>query len=243
MDYFTDAKELIKYTRGCYEKIKTSYQESLESKEIKKELLIEIKNFMENLRSALDYTACGLFQKYGSKNTKKNKVYFPYAKKEFSFSDFQSGKFIDKNIPGLLNNRPDIVKKIESYQCFSGLENEWLPLFMNLTNENKHQNLTPQTRKEYKELNISSGKARLTLSSNANIVLGRNATMRIGDSGVIPGGQTISTNSPARAFGSIKQNITTWVSFVFQSNGEEVLPLLEKSLNGIDKIVSELSIM
>ncbi len=35
-------------------------------------LLIEIKNFMENLRSALDYSAHGLFDKYGDK--KKSKI-------------------------------------------------------------------------------------------------------------------------------------------------------------------------
>ena len=46
-----------------------------------------------------------------------------------------------------------------------------------------------------------------------------------------------------KIIGDAKQEIIIWVSFNFQSNKEPVLPLLTGSLNGIDKIVNELSQM
>ena len=72
MDYFQNAKELINHAMHSLCKIKQSYHDSLSEKIIKPPLLIEIKNFMENLRSALDYSAHGLFDKYGDK--KKSKI-------------------------------------------------------------------------------------------------------------------------------------------------------------------------
>ena len=75
----------------------------------------------------------------------------------------------------MTTNRPEIAVKIESYQHFSNDENSWLPKFMELNNENKHQRLTPQTRKEVKQLNIKSGGggASISLGGGASISLGR----------------------------------------------------------------------
>jgi hypothetical protein len=53
----------------------------------------------------------------------------------------------------------------------------------------------------------------------------------------------IDVNHPPQILGQAKQEIITWVSFNFQSNNEPVLPLLEKALDGIKKIVNELSNM
>ena len=61
--------------------------ESLNEKEIKKSLLIEIKNLMENVRSSLDYCANGLFYKYGYSKKDNVDIYFPYAQTKFSKRD------------------------------------------------------------------------------------------------------------------------------------------------------------
>jgi len=189
MDYFQNAKELINHAMHSLCKIKQSYHDSLSEKIIKPPLLIEIKNFMENLRSALDYSAHGLFDKYGDK-TKKQNIYFPYAWSGLSSTDFKKMNIIDSKIPGLSISRPDIVKVIMSYQTFSSVENDWLPKFMELCNENKHQNLTPQTRKEKKQLNISSGRVSISLGENCRIEMGERSMMQLGGA-IIPGGQKL----------------------------------------------------
>jgi hypothetical protein len=78
MVHFNDAKELIKDCKGRFEKIKEAYDTSLSNKAIETSLLIEIKNFMENLRSALDYVALGLYKKYVPSSKPDQKIYFPY---------------------------------------------------------------------------------------------------------------------------------------------------------------------
>lgn len=239
MSLFDDAKHLISESKNTFQEIEKAYQESLNQKSISPKLLIKIKNFMENLRSALDFTAHGIFNKYGDQSKSDQNIYFPYAWEGLDLNGFRSKNRIEKCIPGLNNTRPDIVAKIESYQQFSNASNSWLPRFMELNNENKHQRLTPQTRKEVKELKISSGNVGMRLSGGASIKISGNAQIRMGNA-IIGGNQTISPDSPARILGPAKQEVITWVSFHFTDNNESVVPLLKKSLEGIESIVDEL---
>ena len=57
----------------------------------------------------------------------------------------------------------------------------------------------------------------------------------------IPGGQTFSPEKPPRIEGKGKVEEITWVSFEFSTNGESVLPFLDETLNGVERIVEELS--
>lgn len=240
MSLFDDAKHLLADGKSTFQEIERTYQESINQKSISPKLLIKIKNFMENLRSALDFTAHGIFNKYGDQSKSDQNIYFPYAWEGLDLNGFRSKNRIEKCIPGLNNARPDIVTKIESYQHFSNASNLWLPKFMELNNENKHQRLTPQTRKEVNELRISSGNVGMRLSGGASIKISGNAQIRMGNA-IIGGNQTISPDSPAHIFGSAKQDIITWVSFHFTDNNEPVVPLLKKSLESIESIVDELS--
>jgi len=240
MSYFNDAKELIKHAENQFDKIKKVYEQSLREKSIKSELLIDIKNLMENLRSALDFTAHGLFIKYGDQAISNPKIYFPYALEKQSKSDFQNQKRVEKCIPGLSVSRPDIVIKIESYQYFSDPTNVWLPQFMNLCNENKHQHLTPQERREIKQLKLTSGTTSISLGEGTSISMGSGTQIRMGKM-VIPGGQKIDVNNPPATIGSGTKEIITWVSFHFSSNNQPVIPFLERCINGIKKIIEEQS--
>jgi hypothetical protein len=195
VSHFDDARELIKYARDRLPEIQSAYDRSLSDQEIKPQLLIEIKNFMENLRSALDFTAHGLFDKYGSSTSKSPKIYFPYATLNQLETEFRRSSRIDACIPGLSSSRPDITEKIISFQHFSAGQNKWLPIFMQLNNENKHQQLTPQTRKEAKELRMSSGRASISMGPGASISVGRGASIRIGGM-TVPGGQSFSADRP-----------------------------------------------
>jgi hypothetical protein len=195
---------------------------------------------MENLWSAMDYTAHGLFEKYGSSTSKSPRIYFPYAFLSQSETEFRRSKRIDDCIPGLSVNRPDIVEKIISFQYFSDKHNQWLPVFMQLNNENKHQQLTPQILKETKELRISSGGASISMGSGASISIGRGASIQIGET-TIPGGQTFNAERPPVTIGPGKKEVVTWISFHFSTTDTPVLPLLKQPLEGVDRIVSELS--
>lgn len=100
---------------------------ALSEREIKPRLLIEIKNFIENLRSTLDFTARGLFAEYGSTTISNPRIYFPYAPINQSEEKFQRSQRIDYCIPGLSTTRPDILTKLEPYQHSASSENKWLP--------------------------------------------------------------------------------------------------------------------
>jgi hypothetical protein len=239
MGQFEEAKELIKHAKSSYLSIQNVYQKSLTQKEISTELLIEIKNIMENLRSALDYSAHGLFGKYGDRNYSGN-IYFPYALQSWDLNEFRRKNVIENKIPGISATRPDIVLRIESYQHFNNPQNRWLPIFMDLNNESKHQNLLPQERKEKKHLNITSGNTMISMGGNATIHIPPGGMIQMGGSTIL-GGQTISADNPPIMLGPGKNEVIIWVSFHFKCNDEPVLPFLETSINGVDKIVNELS--
>ena len=166
MTHFDDAKTLVEHCEQTLSAVDAEYKASLSTREVRKTLLIKIKNLMENLRSALDFCAHGLFQKYGNTVQAGVKLYFPYAPLHQNAAAFRKSKGNDLGIPGL-ESRPQIVAKIESYQHFAAPPNRWLPVFMDLNNENKHQHLTPQTSTERKELRLSSGGAHQHISESA----------------------------------------------------------------------------
>jgi len=111
---------------------------------------------------------------------------------------------------------------------------------MHLCNENKHQQLTPQKRAEIKELKLTSGGTSISLGESASISMGSGAQIRMGGM-IIPGGQKFDVNNPPVTIGSGTKEIITWVSFYFSSNNQPVIPFLKQCIDGIKKIVEELS--
>ena len=57
MNAFDDAQDLAAHAEQALAKIRAAYEASLHQQTISSSLLIEIKNFFENLRSALDFAA------------------------------------------------------------------------------------------------------------------------------------------------------------------------------------------
>jgi len=242
MNLFENAKMLVSNSEIKYNEIVELYNSSLDSKEVSVNLLIEIKNFMENLRSALDYCSVGIYNKYCDLSEKTRNVYFPYAPLSQSASDFKNKKRIENCIPGILSLRPDIANKIESYQHFSDRNNKWLPLFMKLNNENKHERLTPQKVVEEVETIIKSGSSAIILKGNARMQLLSGASVKLNNM-IISGSQTISADSPAKFSGEGEQTVERWSLFYFDEINEEVIPFLKKALNGTRVIVDELSLL
>lgn len=212
MTYFDDAKALVEHAANEVPKLEQAYNASLSQQCVQVALLIEIKNVMENLRSALDFAAHGLFDKYGSSTRSNPNIYFPYALHTQTRAEFQASNRIEKCIPGISGSRPDIVAQLDLYQHYSHPDNGWLPVFMDLNNENKHERLTPQTREEVRQLTLESGGSSISLGQGCSISMGPGAYIRMGKM-VIPGGQHISSERPARYMGDGRQIVTIWVSF------------------------------
>ena len=118
MSTFDDANELIRHAEGVFAKIREAYETSLHAKTVSAPLRVEIKNFVENLRSALDFAARGLFDRYGSAKRPNPKIYFPYASISQNRAAFEKIGRIEVCIPGLNASRPDIVQSLLEMQHF-----------------------------------------------------------------------------------------------------------------------------
>ncbi len=99
MSRFDDARALVNHARGALPKLEEDYESSLNDRIVKPALLIDIKNIMENLRSALDFSAHGLFTKYGTSAKANPKIYFPYAALGQTQAVFQASNRIETLYP------------------------------------------------------------------------------------------------------------------------------------------------
>lgn len=217
MTQFSDALHLVQFCESKLPELREQHAKCLEQQSIEPVFLIGVKNYMENLRSALDYCALGLFEKYGSSKKKDPKIYFPYAKAADDKTKFRN-EIVERCIPGITNSRPDVVDRLESYQYFGNTGN-WLPLLAEITNEHKHEQLTPQVQKEYRAVLITA-----TIPPGGTVEI---------DLTKIPLG-----SGPDKPFHAVAGK---WVGLEFTSTGVLVLPLLEHSLPNVRRIVEELS--
>lgn len=92
------------------------YETALLEQRVTMEMLIALKELLEHLRSALDYCARTVCQSCATL-TGKDKIHFPIAQPTASASDFRA--LVGKNMPGVLQSRPDLVNKLAAFQAFS----------------------------------------------------------------------------------------------------------------------------
>jgi len=216
MAQFDDARQLVNHCKRKFPELNKLHAECLTQHVIKHDFLIEVKNCMENLRSALDYCAVALFMKYGKSKKSNPKIYFPYVNQGVDRLKFQ--ETVERCIPGLPASRPDIVDLLATYQYFGNTGN-WLSVLIIITNENKHEQLTPQVQKEYLEVIISG-----TLQSGESVKI---------DLTNIPLG-----GGPDKPFHA---EAGTWSGLEFINTGVLVMPLLEYAVPNVMQIVNELS--
>lgn len=233
MDAYKDAIALVDHASDELTKIRTAYEQALLAQSVSPALLIAIKNLCENLRSALDFVSVSVHEKHCSNGVAKSNIGFPYAKVTTSEKEFR--EFLTKRFVGLSASRIDLFEGLIDVQHFGSKGFTWLPTFIELNNESKHQRLIPQVRREQRELHISNGSTGIVLEQGAAIVLGSGASVNVGGA-LIHGGQTVSTdNIPSMQGG--KAEIIAWISFHFESNNQPVIPLLLKATAGVREIV------
>ena len=103
------------------------------------ELRVELKNILENHRSALDYTAHYIAERCTPKPS-SSKVQFPVASPKDTLTKFSLK--LDKWFPDLISSAPKVRDYLLCIQEFNG--ELWLRQLADLTNFNKHRSLSSQ---------------------------------------------------------------------------------------------------
>src|SRR3989338_3738731 len=130
---FNDIHAVLNKANLLIVKIEEEYKKSLTSQTVSDELLVDIKDYLGNLRSALDYL-----------RAKVSKHSFQICKTEKEF----------ENVTTDLSD--EIKNMIKKFQPFQG--NDWISWFNTLNNKSKHLTLIPQKRKEDIRVTVSSPK-------------------------------------------------------------------------------------
>lgn len=227
---------LLSHAKAELFKIEEEYSASLQRKDIAPSLQIDIKNLMENLRSALEYIARDIYEKLIQtvRNAKSqpevSNIYFPYGKDE---NDFKSA--IGRNLPNLDSISAPVFSLIECIQPHK-CGNSWLYDFCNIVNDNKHNSLTPQTRKERKSYKVGLRGGKTAISAPAGAIKAPPRAIRIGNQPVI---FDPSTGIPYPTPG-LQVEVTTWISFRFTDTKLEVLSLLKLAHKEIKSLAKDL---
>jgi hypothetical protein len=146
MECLEDSKACLLISQSMLKEIKKAYKDCLLKDKPPSTFKVTIKNFLENVRSALEYPINYIFHTYCSvnyteKELKNKKIYFPIRRDKKYFD-----KCIDKNFRGLRETKLDIYQILENCQSFNG--KMWTQYLTILSNENKHIKLTRQQRNE-----------------------------------------------------------------------------------------------
>lgn len=120
---FNDINAVLEKAKSTLDTLEIKYNESLHDQNISDELLVEIKDYLGNLRSALDY----IWNKISS-------GYFPIANSSADFLAKTSN--IDQKYSNI----------IQAHQDYD--PNSWIRCFSLFRNKNTHITLVPQKRTE-----------------------------------------------------------------------------------------------
>lgn len=225
------AKELLRELEKACDNDLQAKNVSGKTKNLSQEVLLKV-------RHLLDQAFYKFFEKYylpnlSDSDKKSARVYFPIvSKKEDLKSVLSRAKMGD-----LETNYQDFYRYIDSIQPYNP-DYSWLKNLAHYASE-KHVRLTPQTRKEIKELRINSGGAGMALGQGASIKIGDGAMIKIGNA-TIPGEQNINVNNPAQFYGQGSQKIITWISFQFEDSNINVLQLCKKSVEDGEGIIKKI---
>ncbi len=129
---FEDVNHLIVTSLDRLTKIEAAYNGSLHEKTVPPDLLVEVKHFLGDMRSPLDYLANKIPTRDG---------YFPITQAAADFTG---------RVNGL---RPEVIAVLEKWQPYR--DQEWLRHFNVLNNKIKHVGLIPQTKSSWNETRVT----------------------------------------------------------------------------------------
>ncbi len=221
----SDINALLNRADKLLPKMESDYNNSLQAKSISADLKIDIKDFVGYLRSALDYLAHDIRDKFCPTANQNDDLYFPIRGDRTKFDNY-----INRAFPGLNSNCSELYNYLEEIQPYHGSNNVWLTHFNDLNNENKHEKLVEQKSTETKTVKVSSNQSGGSVSWGPGVTFG---------SGISVMGVPIDPRTQM----PVPNNITTteviiWVDFRFDSIDVSALWLLKESLTKIKEIVS-----
>lgn len=231
-----DVRHLLDHVDNSLGYIKVAYDRALRDKRIAPPLRIDVKNAMENMRSALDYMARDIADEIvaphrATKNLKAVKlVYFPYGRDQQAFE-----VSVQQKLPDLHSLNSQVYGIIESIQPHS-CGNRWLYEFCSILNENKHDALSAQDRTERQSYTVSRTGGGPTISAPAGAIEAPPGAISIGGAPVV---FDSTTGIPLKTAG-LDVQVKTWVSFKFGDTEVEVYPLLETAAKGIRQTAQQL---
>jgi len=225
---------LISHTKAHFPVIEKEYEASLQREDIDPVLRISVKNFMENLRSALDYLARDIYDMVirpvtnAGRQLDISRVMFPYGKDRKSFS-----AMINSRLPDLNSVNPAVFSLVEHVQPHR-YGSSWLYDLCHIVNENKHNQLTPQTRKEgIPSYEVGPPGQKPSIVADAGAIRAREVVIDGKNAAFDP-----FTGLPLPSPG-LQVNITRWVSFAFANTNIAVLPLLQTATREIETLAKK----
>lgn len=216
-------KALIEKSKKDFVALKADYDSSLQHQTVSEELKIDIKNIFENLRSCLDYLAHDIHEECVGGNP-PNRLNFPIRQTSQEFT-----QAINRDFPDLDTNYNAVYSALEKVQPYN---DTWLGKFNKLNNNNKHQDLEEQTRTESRHVTVSSQQGGGSVSWGPGVTFGGGVSVM--GVPIDPRTQMPVPNN------QVKTEVVIWVDFKFRENGESVIPFIEKSIENIDSLFSEI---
>lgn len=222
-----DIRALLDASARQLEELVGAYEAALRSKQVSAALQVLVKNILENQRSALDHLAADLTRRFGNVG---GRVYYPLAPEP---SRFQAS--MDSRMPGVLAARPDVGAAIERHQPYSP-GHAWLGRLVALTNENKHVQLTAQTRDETRW--IETGRPGGAGVGFRPYQPGKGGVSFSGDF-FINGVQIDPVTLQPATGGPKPYRETIYVDWLFEDAGDPVLTVLRAAQDGAEGVVGE----
>ncbi len=232
--------ELLAHSQEQLREIEGIYQRSLAEKDPGQNLRARIKGFLENERSSLDYLAVRITAAYGSKNA--SNVYYPLAPAPTEFD-----RLIDKNMPGVRLSKPEIGEALKQYQPYT---RSWLGKLNRLTRENKHNDLSAQTRTSrarrevrgsggvvsWDPRSVRFGGSRIEFGPGGGISFGPGGGIEFGQSGVYIMGEQVDPVTQ-RTPSTID---VIYVDWLFSDLNVSVLGTLREFATEVPKAINEI---
>lgn len=213
---FSDIQAVIKKASDSLPSIEQQYLDCLKKEKIPDGLLVDIKDYLANLRTALDYLWHKIPNIHGD--------YFPVANSKADFITKVSG--VDTQIAATL----------ESFQDYD--PKSWLRCFNLFRNKNVHLTLVPQKRTETQRI-VSTHAGGGSVSWNP-------AGVRFGSGVSINGAPINPATQMPISTPETTVTKEIWVDFLFDGTsistdfpaGVSALPFLKQSLIKVQDIVS-----
>lgn len=227
----SDSRILLQDAKRLLGEIETIHNEKVNNDLIPPDLKLKIKQFLENVDSALGYEAFNIFSKYCTVPEDKleqheSKLYFPVRNNKDSYD-----KFMNKWYPGLREEKPEIVTVLERHQPYPG-QSLWLSRLKYLVNKNKHRNLSKQSKRQSGHIGYMEDIFGNTFTNSYFENVG---------TAIMINGKSIDPSKPNPYIKHFSGKIESY--FVFSEINQPVLNSLKEIYSGAIAIITELEAM